>query len=133
MEDEKLLFFAKDAMKNAYCPYSNFSVGAALLCEDEKVYKGCNVENSSYSLCICAERTAFVKAVSEGKREFKKIAVVGGKDGKAGNLCYPCGACRQVMSELCAEDFEFIFEDENGIVEKLTLAQLLPKSFSLEK
>lgn len=131
MSDKNLLSLAKEAMKNAYCPYSQFSVGAALLCEDGRVYTGCNVENTSFPLCNCAERTAFFKAVSDGEKRFRKIAVVGGKNGKAKGFCYPCGACRQVMSEFCKEDFELIFEDEEGGVEIHTLGEMLPKSFTL--
>lgn len=131
MKNEKLLSLAKEAMKNAYCPYSHFSVGAALLCEDGEIFTGCNVENASYSLCLCAERTAFAKALSEGEREFRAIAVVGGTNGKPQKFCYPCGACRQVMSEFCGEDFELIFENENGGEEICSLGQLLPKSFNM--
>lgn len=131
MKNEQLLSLAKEAMQQAYCPYSEFSVGAALLCENGQVYTGCNIENASYSLCVCAERTAFSKAVSDGVREFKKIAIVGGKNGEAEDFCYPCGACRQVMNEFCKEDFELIFENKNGETEVLTLGQMLPKSFML--
>lgn len=131
MKNEQLISLAKEAMKQAYCPYSEFSVGAALLCGNGKIYTGCNIENASYSLCICAERTAFSKAVSDGERKFKKIAVVGGKNGKSEGFCYPCGACRQVMAEFCKEDFELFFENENGETEVFTLGQMLPKSFRL--
>lgn len=131
MKNEQLLSLAKEAMQQAYCPYSDFSVGAALLCENGQVYTGCNIENASYSLCICAERTAFSKAVSDGVRKFKKIAVVGGKNGKAEGFCYPCGACRQVMNEFCEEDFELIFQNEKGETQVFTLGQILPHSFKL--
>lgn len=129
MTNEGLLSLAKEAIENAYCPYSRFGVGAALLCGDGEVFTGCNVENASFSLTLCAERTAFAKALSSGKRDFKAIAIVGGKDKRAEKFCYPCGACRQVMSEFCSEDFELIFEDENGRTDTATLGQLLPKSF----
>ena len=133
MNNNELLKIAEDAMKNAYCPYSNFSVGAALLCDDETVFTGCNVENASYGVTICAERTAFAKALSEGKRHFKAIAIVGGKDGKTEDFCYPCGACRQVMSEFCKKDFEIILKNDKNEIEAVTRGELLPKSFCLEK
>lgn len=133
MKNNELIKSAENAMKNAYCPYSNFSVGAALLCDDETVFTGCNVENASYSMTMCAERTAFAKALLEGKRKFKAIAIVGGKDGKIEDFCYPCGACRQVISEFCKKDFEIILKNNNNEIEELTLGELLPKSFCLEK
>ena len=95
-----LLEEALKARKAAYAPYSGFQVGAALLCADGSIYTGCNVENSSYGAACCAERTAFFKAVSEGKRSFRAIAVVGGKkDEEVLEVCPPCGICRQVMRE----------------------------------
>ena len=91
MDDMTLLRMAHDAMKNAYVPYSNFPVGAALLCEDGSVYTGCNVEGASYGNAICAERTALCKAVSEGKRRFDTLAVTANTE----DFCTPCGICRQ--------------------------------------
>ena len=96
-------------MARAYAPYSGFQVGAALLAESGAVYLGCNIENSSYSPTICAERTAFAKAVSEGERAFIAIAVVGGKEGTCSGFCPPCGVCRQVMREFCFDDFRILF------------------------
>ena len=95
MDDMTLLRMAHDAMKNAYVPYSNFPVGAALLCEDGSVYTGCNVEGASYGNAICAERTALCKAVSEGKRRFDTLAVTANTE----DFCTPCGICRQMLYE----------------------------------
>ena len=121
---------AKTAMASAYAPYSGFQVGAALLCADGSVYTGCNIENAAYSPTLCAERTAFAKAVSDGKRDFAAIAVCGGKQGVITGICTPCGVCRQVMAEFCKEDFEVILVKPEGY-EMRTLSQLLPDSFYL--
>ena len=130
MERTELIEKAKQAMEKAYAPYSGFQVGAALLCADGTVYTGCNIENASYSPTICAERTAFAKAVSEGKRDFSAMAVCGGKGGVITGLCTPCGVCRQVMAEFCKEDFQVLLVKPDGY-ELRTLAQLLPDSFVL--
>ena len=126
----ELIEKAKQAMEKAYAPYSGFQVGAALLCADGSIYTGCNIENASFSPTICAERTAFAKAVSEGKRDFTAIAVCGGKGGNITGLCAPCGVCRQVMAEFCKEDFQVILVKADGY-EMRTLSQLLPDSFAL--
>lgn len=128
MTKEQLTSLAKDAMEKAYSPYSGYKVGAALLCKDGSVYMGCNVENASFSATNCAERTAFFKAVSEGKKEFSAIAICGGKDGVIEGLFPPCGICRQVMREFCDDEFEIhlLAKDE---IETYTLGQLLPVSF----
>ena len=126
----ELIEKAKQAMEKAYAPYSGFQVGAALKCADGSIYTGCNIENASFSPTICAERTAFAKAVSEGKRDFTAIAVCGGKGGHITGLCTPCGVCRQVMAEFCKEDFQVILVKPEGY-ETRTLAQLLPDSFAL--
>ena len=131
--DEKLLIEnAVQAMKNSYSPYSSFKVGAALLSKSGKIYRGCNIENSSFSPTVCAERTAFFKAVSEGETQFEAIAVVGGKDGEISDFCPPCGVCRQVMSEFCEKDFKIILAKSVEDFKVFTLAELLPESFSLE-
>ena len=130
MTPEKLCELAKEAMQQAYAPYSGYKVGAALLCADGTVYQGCNIENASYSPTNCAERTAFFKAVYDGKREFTAIAVCGGKNGVITGLFPPCGVCRQVMREFCKEDFVIYMVNAEGC-ESRTLAQLLPDSFSL--
>ncbi len=129
MTDEELLISAKESMKKAYAPYSGFFVGAALLTEDGKVYTGCNIENASFSPTVCAERTAFFKAVSDGERKFLKIAVAGGKNGEITTGAAPCGVCRQVMREFCRDDFEILCLKKDGY-NKYTLKELLPESFS---
>lgn len=131
MTKEQLASLAKDAMKKAYSPYSGYKVGAALLCKDGSVYTGCNVENASFSATNCAERTAFFKAVSEGKKDFSAIAICGGKDGVIEGLFPPCGVCRQVMREFCEDDFQIhlLKSDE---IETYTLGQLFPVSFRPE-
>lgn len=128
-----LITKAFDARKNSYSPYSNFCVGAALLTTDNKIYTGCNIENSAYSPTNCAERTAFFKAICEGVRSFKAIAIVGGdKDATDFNYCPPCGVCRQVMMEFCdANSFEIVLAISKENYKIYTLAQLLPESFYL--
>lgn len=123
---EALIEKAKDVLKFSYAPFSKFNVGAALLTKDDLIYTGVNVENSSYGATICAERTAFVKAISEGKREFKAIAVVS-NEGSA----WPCGICRQFMKEFCDDDFEIISYDEDGNIKAYKLPELLPEGFRL--
>ena len=129
MTPEQLVELAKEAMTHAYAPYSGYKVGAALLCADGKVYQGCNIENSSFSPTNCAERTAFFKAIYDGYRDFKAIAVCGGKDGVISGLFPPCGVCRQVMREFCDLDFLVYLITPDGYVTR-TLGQLLPDSFS---
>ena len=133
MTGEKLLELAVQAMEKAYAPYSGFKVGAALLCADGTVYQGCNIENASYSPTNCAERTAFFKAIYDGHRDFAAIAVCGGKDGEITGYFPPCGVCRQVMREFCQDDFIIYMAGPDGQYEKLTLAELLPHSFSAKK
>ncbi len=131
MNDRMLVDIAIEAMKNAYAPYSGFCVGAALLCADGGVYTGCNVENASYGATNCAERTAAFKAVSEGKREFSAIAIVGGRDGKISEYCSPCGICRQVLLEFAQKDMRVIlYNGEN--VRSYALSELMPLGFSKE-
>ena len=130
MTPEQLLDKAKEAMLHAYVPYSGYKVGAALLCKDGTVYGGCNIENASYSPTNCAERTAFFKAVYDGHRDFTAIAVVGGKDGVITGAFPPCGVCRQVMREFCGDDFIIYVGGAGDTYQTLTLAQLLPYSFS---
>ncbi len=130
MNSKILIEKAVEAMKKSYSPYSDFKVGAALLTKSGKVYTGCNIENASYSPTVCAERTAFFKAVSEGEKEFTAIAVVGGKNGEIASFCPPCGVCRQVMAEFCDKDFMIILY--NGKATKAcTIEKLLPESFSI--
>lgn len=127
MDETMLMQAAMDVRKNAHCPYSGFAVGAALLTADGSLYTGCNVENASYSLGCCAERTAIFKAVSDGKREFSAIAICGAPKGEQPDApCIPCGACLQVMAEFCGDDFPIILAD--GVH---TLKEFLPKRFVL--
>ncbi len=126
---DELIEYAKQAMQNSYAPYSHFNVGAALLTDDGKIYTGCNIENASYTPTVCAERTAFFKAISEGKRNFAAIAVAGGKDGNVNSAAAPCGVCRQVMAEFCDEDFVVCIADKDGY-KKYKLTELLPMSFT---
>ncbi len=134
MTNFQLVTEAIKAREKSYCPYSNFAVGAALLAENGNVFRGCNIENSSFSPTICAERTAFFKAVSEGEKKFVKIAIVGGKaDENISKKCFPCGVCRQVMSEFCdCETFEILLFDGEKIT-SFTLKNLFPNGFSFEK
>ena len=129
MNNLDLVKIAFEAMENAYSPYSHCKVGAALLTREGKVYTGCNVENASYGATNCAERTAFFKAISEGEREFSKIAIVGGLEGVVTNMFMPCGVCRQVMDEFCDRDFEVLVAKDRENFEIFTLSQLLPLSF----
>lgn len=120
----ELLQKAKEAQQYAYCKYSAFPVGAALLTKSGEIYTGCNIENASYSLGICAERIAFGKAVSDGHREFQAIAIAGGTEPET--PCPPCGACRQFMAEFCDDDFEIYLTGK-----KYRLGQLFPERFEL--
>ena len=130
MTPNALVKIAIEAMHKAYAPYSGYFVGAALLTKDGKVYTGCNIENASFTPTICAERTAFSKAVSEGDKEFSAIAIVGGKGGKMVGAFPPCGVCRQVMAEFCDPDnFKVYLGLPDGNFEEYTLGDLLPAGF----
>ena len=124
LEIQKLMDCAIKARENAYSPYSHFAVGAALLCEDGTLYEGCNIENVSYGLTNCAERTAIFKAVSEGHIKFKALAVVADTEGP----CAPCGACRQVMAEFKIP--LIIMGNLMGNIKMVTIEEVLPFSFS---
>ena len=129
MDEKELVKRAIQAREAAYAPYSKFRVGACLLSKNNKIYYGCNIENASYPATNCAERTAFFKAVSEGEREFQKIAIVGGAE-QIEDLCPPCGICLQVMMEFCnPETFEIILGRDDFQYEKYLLKELLPKGF----
>lgn len=125
MTEQDLVQKARAMLDKSYAPYSHFCVGAALECEDGTVYTGCNVENAAYGSSICAERTALLKAVSEGKRSFRRIAIAGSGDG----YCWPCGACRQMLSEFspCLEILLPLGQSEDYVKSSLDL--LLPHSF----
>lgn len=129
VSDRQLIAAAEKARESAYCPYSGFSVGAALLCADQNVVTGCNVENAAF-ISVCAEQTAVCKAISEGKREFWAIAVVGAPEDAPGQYCPPCGKCRQILAEFCdPETFEIILYDTDDSCRVFTLGELLPESF----
>ncbi len=126
---KKLVKEAYEAQKFAYIPYSQWAVGAALLTKDGKIYRGCNIESSTFSPTICAERTAIFKAVSEGERDFVAIAIVGNdKDTPIGqgDFCPPCGVCRQVMTEFCAGNFEIVLAKGYDDYQVFTLKELMP-------
>lgn len=134
MLDEKVLILsAIEARKSSYTPYSNFKVGAALLTKDGKIYQGCNIECASYTPTTCAERTALLKAVSEGHREFSAIAVVGGPDEEIdvfSNYAAPCGVCRQYLREFCnPKEMKVIIAKSENESKTFTLEELLPVSF----
>lgn len=129
MTNSELINLAIKAMENSYSPYSGFKVGAALLCENGRVYTGCNIENAAYSPTNCAERTAFFKAVSEGERCFKKIAIVGGNNGIITDYITPCGVCRQVMREFCDDNFIILVAKNPDDYKEYSLIELLPQSF----
>lgn len=129
MEYKELMKFAVKAREFAYTPYSHFKVGAALLAKNGKVYTGANIENASYTPTVCAERTAFFKAVSEGVREFEAIAIVGGKEGTLAPFCAPCGVCRQVMAEFCGGDFKVILGTPDHF-DVYSLDEVIPFAFT---
>ena len=127
-----LIKLAMEARGKSYCPYSVFAVGAALQTKEGKIYQGCNIENAAFTPTNCAERTAFFKAVSEGEKEFCRIAIVGGKKDGVLELTSPCGVCLQVMQEFCDPDaFEVILATAEEKYEILKLRQLLPYGFEL--
>ena len=127
MTREELKAAAVTMLDRAYCPYSHFAVGAALECADGTVFTGCNIENAAFSPTICAERTAVVKAVSEGHTDFVRIVVA----GRCESFCVPCGVCRQVLREF-APDMEIICLNSKGEEQVFTLSELLPHSFGPE-
>ena len=124
--ENKALEKAREAMQNSYSPYSKLKVGAAMICEDGRIFSGANIENSSYGLTICAERSALACAVSAGARKFQTLVLVSDSD----KIITPCGACLQALSEF-AEDLKIICLNKGGEVQQSTLKKLLPKSFRL--
>lgn len=133
MDIKRLIKAAEKMRERSYVPYSHYAVGAALLCEDGEIVKGCNIENAAYGPTMCAERTAFFKAVSEGKRKFTAIAVTGGMQGGKCEKAPPCGVCRQVMREFCdPKDFRVIVSASPEDYDIYTLEELLPRSFGPE-
>ena len=129
MNYKKLAEIAVDSKSKAYAKYSNFHVGAALLTESNNVYVGANIENASFGLTICAERTAAFKAVIDGEKNFKAIAIASDSD----DFCPPCGACRQVLIELCGPELEVIMVKPNLEYKSVKLKELIPYSFTEEK
>ena len=138
MNYDELIKTAVMMTEKSYAPYSHFHVGAALLDKNGKIWSGCNVENAAYGPSNCAERTAVFKAVSEGVKEFKAIAIAGGPEDSNGKVviqdfCPPCGVCRQVLSEFCTKDFKIILVNGKSETKEFTLGELLPESFSLKE
>lgn len=133
MEQKQMVALIEKAIaarEYSYSPYSNYMVGAAVLTSDGEIYTGCNIENAAYGPTNCGERTAIFKAVSEGKRCFTAIAIVGGKKGSTGDYAAPCGVCRQVMMEFCnPEEMQVIVAKSTEEYKIFTLAQLLPEGF----
>lgn len=125
MSNEELFAAAVKAAEKSYSKYSHFTVGAALLTKEGRLFTGCNIENASYSLTICAERTAVFKAVSDGYTAFEAIAIAGSGNNDFSKPCYPCGACLQVLSEFCGDNFRIILSDK-----EYRLADFLPNRFN---
>lgn len=133
MDKKELVKEALAAREFAYTPYSKFNVGAALLCKNGRVFRGCNIESASYTPTNCAERTAFFKAVSEGEREFSAIAIVGGPAGAPpADFCHPCGVCRQVMAEFCGRDFKVYIAKSESEIREYSLDEIIPFAFTQE-
>ena len=127
--DDELMDMAAEMRSKAYTPYSNYKVGAALLTKDGKVYTGCNIESATHTPTVCAERTAFFKAISEGDTEFAKLAIAGGRVGEISDFCAPCGVCRQVMAEFCDGDFILVL-GKPGDHKEYRLSEVLPFMFT---
>ncbi|GAB6434359.1 MULTISPECIES: cytidine deaminase [Bacillus] len=128
MDKKKYIEEANKMLAKAYIPYSKFPVGAALVTKEGKIYTGCNIENASYGLCNCAERTAIFKAVSEGERDFSYLVITGETDGPIS----PCGACRQVIAEFCDPKMPVLLTNVKGDEKEMTVEQLLPGAFTNE-
>lgn len=126
MTKEEWIDIAVEALDKAYVPYSHFPVGACLVTKEGKTYQGLNIENASYGLSNCAERTAFFKAVSEGEREFSHLVIA----GHTPDPISPCGACRQVMAEFCDPAMPVTLVGDNGVIKEMTVEGLLPYSFT---
>lgn len=124
--DGELIAMAREALKNAYVPYSHYGVGACLVSDDGRAFSGCNVENASYGLTICAERNALTTAITQGARRFERIAIV-----SSGSMPWPCGACRQVLNEF-SPDMTVLVENGSGARDSAALRDLLPHGFGLE-
>lgn len=130
---ERLIQKALKARENAYTPYSRYQVGAALLLENDEIVSGCNVENASFGAACCAERTAVFKAVSEGRRRFRAIAIAGGQErAEPADYAFPCGICRQVLNEFAGPEFAVVVAKSMSDYQEYTLGELLPNSFGGE-
>ena len=133
MDVATLIQTAMEAREAAYAPYSHYKVGAALITADETVFRGCNIENNAYPNSVCAERTAIYAAMVAGQRDFSAMAIVGGPEGEELDYCFPCGSCRQVMTEFCDGEFEIIVAKNPKDYTVYTLKELLPHYFFLPK
>ncbi|HZW49758.1 MAG TPA: cytidine deaminase [Bacillota bacterium] len=127
MTDQQLYQYAVTQQQFAYAPYSHFCVGAALLCQNGKVYGGCNIESAAYSATLCAERTALAKAISEGERDFSVIAI----SASSGEFAFPCGVCRQLLAEF-NQDLIILVGNHRGLLKRYSLRELLPEAFTGE-
>ncbi len=133
MNKTELFKLAKENLINSYSPYSNYNVSAILVCKNGNIYNGCNIENASYSVTICAERTALFSAISNGEREFEEIMIVGGKNGEITDYAMPCGVCRQALAEFCDADFKVYVGINENDIKKFALDELIPYSFNKAK
>ena len=134
MTDKELFKIAQEMTRKSYAPFSKFCVGAALECKDGTIFTGCNVENSSYGGTICAERTAFCKAISEGYHEFSKIMITARPDdGEVFSEAWPCGICRQFMKEFCDDDFIIMTAADDEHIRSYTMTEILPEGFRLQE
>ncbi len=133
MNKFELFNIAKDNLKNSYALYSNYNVSAVIVCKNGNIYKGCNIENSSYSVTNCAERTALFSAISNGEKDFEAIMVVGGKNGVITDYAMPCGVCRQALAEFCDSNFKIYVGINENDIKEFTLEELLPYSFDKTK
>ncbi len=128
MKKEELFTIAKTGLAYCYAPYSDFKVSAVLESENG-IYTGVNIENASFGATMCAERTAFFKALSEGETKFKQILIIGGRNGQISDFCLPCGICRQVMAEFCDGDFKIITAKSESEFKEYSLGELMPEAF----
>lgn len=129
MKEKKMIDIAREVLKNAYAPYSRYKVGAVVEASSGKLYTGCNVENMSFGLTICAERVAIFKAISDGEKVIARVVIVSDDE----SIPIPCGACLQVMSEFSNGDLEIVVSSRDGKLEKFKLIELLPNPFKLNK
>ncbi len=133
MNKTELFKLAKENLKNSYAPYSNYNVSAVIVCKNGNIYKGCNIENASYSVTVCAERAALFSAISNGEKDFESIMIVGGKKGEITDYAMPCGTCRQALAEFCDADFEIFIGKSVNDIRSFKLGELLPYSFNKSK